>query len=222
MLANFTSITNPRVFSGMRRTKSCQLMLNWFNGNQQWNKTCELSTMPYRPFTRSDSFAHGHDGEFRLVFRLFPTDFTLWFDSDWKQKMKKKLQHHCGRFGSRPTSRREMLQWCANGFGALALSTLSDRPSSALASGPWDPKPSHFKAPAKNVIFLYMDGGPSHVDTFDPKPLLDRDHGKPLPFHLPPATSAKPGRIGKILISPKSSNKGRQDLRIGAFCTEFK
>lgn len=89
--------------------------------------------------------------------------------------MTKKLQHHCGRFGSRPTSRREMLQWCANGFGAVALSSLSDKSASSFASGPWDAKPSHFAAPAKNVIFLYMDGGPSHVDTFDYKPRDYRD-----------------------------------------------
>ena len=92
--------------------------------------------------------------------------------------MKKKMRHHCGRFASRPTNRREMLQWCANGFGALALSTLSEPASSAIASGPWAPKPSHFPARAKNVIFLYMDGGPSHVDTFDYKPQLEKYDGQ--------------------------------------------
>ena len=91
--------------------------------------------------------------------------------------MKKKLHSHCGRFASRPTNRREMLQWCANGFGALALSALSES-SPALASGPWDPKPAHFPARAKNVIFLYMDGGPSHVDTFDYKPQLEKYDGQ--------------------------------------------
>jgi len=92
--------------------------------------------------------------------------------------MKKKMRHHCGRFASRPTNRREMLQWCANGFGALALSTLSEPASSATVSGPWAPKPSHFPARAKNVIFLYMDGGPSHVDTFDYKPQLEKYDGQ--------------------------------------------
>ena len=42
-----------------------------------------------------------------------------------------------------------------------------------------------------------MKGGPSHVDTFDPKPLLDRDHGKPLPFPLPKITFAKQGNLFK-------------------------
>src|SRR5205809_471363 len=62
------------------------------------------------------------------------------------------------------------------------------------------PKPPHFTPRAKRVIFLFMHGGPSHLDTFDPKPLLDRDHGKPLPFKRP-LTFAE-GAIGSLLKSP--------------------
>ena len=49
----------------------------------------------------------------------------------------------------------------------------------------------------QNAIFLFMKGGPSHVDTFDPKPLLDRDHGKAPPFELPTVTFAKQGNLLK-------------------------
>ena len=91
-----------------------------------------------------------------------------------------------------PVSRRQWLQRSAVGFGSLALSSiLADEaranPLSALAhdSDPLAPKPPHFFARAKRVIFLFMTGGPSQVDTFDPKPLLDRDDGKPLPFAKP-------------------------------------
>ena len=55
----------------------------------------------------------------------------------------------------------------------------------AEAVDPLAPKPPHFPAKAKRVIFLFMHGGPSHLDTFDPKPRLTRDHGKPLPFKRP-------------------------------------
>ena len=56
-----------------------------------------------------------------------------------------------------------------------------------------------FPAKAKRVIFLFMSGGPSHVDTFDPKPMLDRDNGKPLPFAKP---SLERTKTGNLLKSP--------------------
>src|SRR6267154_333436 len=70
-----------------------------------------------------------------------------------------------------PLSRREMLQRSAGGFGLLALSALLAEQSQAD-----EPRP-HFAPRAKNVIFLFMDGGVSHVDSFDPKPELDRRDG---------------------------------------------
>ncbi len=86
-----------------------------------------------------------------------------------------------------PISRRALLGRTAVGFGSLALaSLLADE--TAAHGAPVDPlaaKPPHFPARAKRVIFLFMKGGPSHVDTFDPKPLLTRDDGKPLPFAKP-------------------------------------
>src|SRR5436190_22013900 len=103
-------------------------------------------------------------------------------------------QHcHCHRFASAPVTRREMLLQCANGFGALALiSLLGDRafggtPELAVPLvGPMTPRPPHFAAKARNIIFLYMDGGPSQVDTFDPKPLLQKEHGQPFKMKMEP------------------------------------
>ncbi|MCB1086674.1 MAG: DUF1501 domain-containing protein [Verrucomicrobiae bacterium] len=80
---------------------------------------------------------------------------------------------HCRRYRSSPLSRRQMLSQFANGFGAVALSALlQDKTFASSTSGinPLAPKTPHFPAKAKNVIFLYMDGGPSQVDTFDYKP----------------------------------------------------
>lgn len=94
---------------------------------------------------------------------------------------------HCGRFQS-VNSRREFLAKSAHGFGALALgSLLQSETSRAFASdstasqNPLAPKPPHFAPKAKSVIYLYMTGGPSQVDTFDPKPELKRYDGQPLP-----------------------------------------
>ena len=83
----------------------------------------------------------------------------------------------------RPVSRRALLRRSALGFGALGLYSLLDEaallatPSGGSEAGG---KP-HFEPRAKRIIFLFMHGGVSHVDAFDPKPRLDTDHGKPLP-----------------------------------------
>lgn len=83
-----------------------------------------------------------------------------------------------------------MLERCANGFGALALMSLLKPEGRGLLAG--EPSlsqslpPTHFPSRAKHIIFLYMDGGPSQVDTFDPKPRLSREHGKPFGMEIQP------------------------------------
>lgn len=97
-------------------------------------------------------------------------------------------------------SRRQMLRQSAVGFGYLALSALLAEEAAAgktPSPNPLAPKPPHFPARAKRVIFLFMKGGPSHVDTFDFKPLLQRDHGKPLPFAKPRVQFAPTGNLLK-------------------------
>jgi hypothetical protein len=98
-----------------------------------------------------------------------------------------------GQHRSRLTTRREMLCRCANGFGGLALATLLAEEAAAQTRG------THHPAKAKSVIFLFMDGGPSQMDTFDPKPRLARDNGKPIPFKTPTTVF---NISDKILASP--------------------
>jgi len=89
----------------------------------------------------------------------------------------------------RKISRRAALRGAACGFGALGLSALlSDEMllwASDQVGNPLAPRMPHFAPRAKRVIFLFMHGGPSSVDTFDPKPRLIRDNGKPLPIKRP-------------------------------------
>ena len=84
-------------------------------------------------------------------------------------------------------SRREMLFRSANGFGGLALACLmSERSAQGEATrSPLAPQAPHHEPRAKSVIFLFMEGGPSQMDTFDPKPRLDRESGQSLPFEAP-------------------------------------
>ncbi len=90
-------------------------------------------------------------------------------------------------------SKRQMLARCGTGFGLLAVASLLKQTGapSLSAAGlavpgrlalPLAPKQPHFTPRAKRVVHLFMNGGPSQVDTFDPKPALDRWHGKPLPL----------------------------------------
>jgi hypothetical protein len=84
-------------------------------------------------------------------------------------------------------TRREMLARCANGFGWLAWTALASA-NNAFHRDPRDPmrvRQPHFAPRARSVIFLFMDGGVSHVDTFDPKPRLRDENGKPIPLKLP-------------------------------------
>jgi len=112
------------------------------------------------------------------------------------------MNHHWCESPGRPLSRRELLRRGGNGFAALALAGLLAEESRAAGADPQNPlapRPPHFPAKAKRVIFLFMHGGPSQVDTFDHKPLLERDHGKPLPFAKPRVVSSE---TGNLLRSP--------------------
>src|SRR5688572_17281024 len=85
-----------------------------------------------------------------------------------------------------PRTRREFLLKAGGGFGALALNGLLRddlvRAAPALSTtSPLLPKPGHASATAQAVIFLFMEGGPSHIDLFDPKPRLQELAGQPLP-----------------------------------------
>ena len=88
-------------------------------------------------------------------------------------------------FGSQqPASRREFLRRAGGGFGLLALTSLLERDGLIAANAPANPlaaRAPHFAPRARNVIFLFMSGGPSHVDLFDPKPDLIRLAGQPIP-----------------------------------------
>ena len=105
----------------------------------------------------------------------------------------------CNNFMSRPLTRREMLGRCAGGFGSVALSSLLADPVYGKAKSPFAPKNTHHDPKAKSVIFLYMDGGVSQVDSFDYKPRLEKDHGKPFSAKINPTQF---DNIGKTLKSP--------------------
>lgn len=82
-------------------------------------------------------------------------------------------------------TRRELLARSGMGLGALACGSLFAETASAVPTNPLLSKSPHFPARAKRIIHLFMNGGPSHIDSFDPKPLLAKYAGKEIPKHLP-------------------------------------
>jgi hypothetical protein len=115
---------------------------------------------------------------------------------------------HPFQFEHLALTRRELLQRCGMGFGALALGDLFTQVQKASASSgdPLLPRPAHFPAKAKHVIHIFMNGGPSHVDTFDPKPALDKYAGQPLPGGTLPTER----QTGAALPSPFKFHKHGQ------------
>ena len=109
-------------------------------------------------------------------------------------------------------TRRQLLGRLGNGFASLGLMSLLG--DSAWASGaqinPMSPKSPPLRARAKRVIFLFMNGGPSQVDTFDPKPALAKYAGQPIPLNLP--TERK---TGAALPSPYAfSRHGQSGIEV--------
>ncbi len=107
-------------------------------------------------------------------------------------------------------TRRDWLRRMGGGFGALGLAgVLADPVQAAPRTGPGSalnplaPRPPHFAPRAKRVIFLFMNGGPSHVDTFDPKPLLTKHNGEPIPKEV----KTNRNNAGKLMGSQYSFAK---------------
>jgi hypothetical protein len=90
-----------------------------------------------------------------------------------------------------------MLQQCGAGFGMFALAGMLGQNARALTPNPLAARQPMFAPRAKRVIFLFMHGGPSQVDTFDPKPLLARDNGKPYSGKRPRVVFAQTGNLLK-------------------------
>jgi hypothetical protein len=117
-----------------------------------------------------------------------------------------------------PLSRRELLVRSVNGFGAAALAALlaedgrAEVPAGGKSGDQSASKKPHFQPKAKNVIVLFMDGGPSQVDTFDPKPALEKYHGKPFPTKVEPTQF---NNVGNTLASPwKFKKYGQSGLPV--------
>jgi len=103
--------------------------------------------------------------------------------------------------------RREFLSTAFCGFGALAAGAIEVPSARAGSNSPLRARPAHFEPPARSVIFLFMSGGPSHVDTFDPKPLLTELNGQVRPAEFGEAKYQQIQQGAKLLASTRTFRK---------------
>jgi hypothetical protein len=116
---------------------------------------------------------------------------------------------------NRPRTRREFLCQAGGGFAGLALMDLLARDARAAAVNPLAPKAQHFPAKAKHAVFLFMNGAPSHIDTFDPKAELTRLNGTPYKGNLVVGSNNRP--VGHLMQSPfEFKHYGRSGLEISS------
>src|SRR3954466_1269709 len=126
------------------------------------------------------------------------------------------LYDHSPKIEDRFLTRRQMLQRCGMGMGALALGNLLAQSGFAQSApggaiNPLAVKNPQFPGKAKRVIHLFMNGGPSQVDTFDPKPMLTKYAGKPLPMDY----LATERKTGAAMASPFKFKKcGQSGIEI--------
>ena len=125
-------------------------------------------------------------------------------------------------FGAQVTdeifSRRELLLRGGAGFGALALSGMLARDKAFADAGSLAPGQAHFAPKAKNVIFLFMEGGPSHIDLFDPKPLLNKLAGQRMPESFKRPITAMGETESPLLASPRTWKRHGQS---GAWVSDW-
>ncbi len=126
--------------------------------------------------------------------------------------------------GFAPSDRRRFLRQAGGGMGAIALAALlaGERRAvgATMASGsrPLAPKPPHATPRARRVIYLFMHGGPSHVDLFDPKPELERYSGQPLPESVGPVMTRRKVAHNPLLAPVKPFGRhGKSGLEISEF-----
>lgn len=122
---------------------------------------------------------------------------------------------NCGRTNFiDPFSRRDMLCKAGSGFGALALAGMLPN----AQAGSVNSSIAHHRVPAKSVIFLFMEGGPSHMDTFDPKPALQKLAGKPIPESYGEVITAM-GEFGSPILPSK--RKWKQHGESGLWISDW-
>src|SRR5438046_273158 len=127
-----------------------------------------------------------------------------------------------------PFDRRSFLRTAGGGFGAIALAALLAEEGKLVAEDgrdqpdPLAPKAPHHEPSAKRVIFLFMSGGPSHVDTFDPKPELTRLNGEKLPESFGPVKTRRGVDKNKLLASKRTFKKhGKSGIEVSDWFPEI-
>ena len=125
--------------------------------------------------------------------------------------MNRKLLHHWN-----VSSRRDFFTRAGSGLAGMALAEML---AEAAPANPLAPRNPHHKPRAKSVIWLFMEGGPSQVDTFDPKPLLTKLHGQPVPASIRKPSQTSRGTADNTLMA--SQRQWKQYGQSGAWVSDW-
>ena len=128
--------------------------------------------------------------------------------------MNHKLRHHWN-----VSSRRDFFTQAGSGLAGVALADLLAQNASAATVNPLAAKAPHHAARAKSVIWLFMEGGPSQVDTFDPKPLLSKLHGQAIPSSIRKPSQTSRGTADNTLMG--SRRQWKQYGQSGAWVSDW-
>jgi hypothetical protein len=118
-------------------------------------------------------------------------------------------------------SRRDFFTRVGSGLAGIALAHLLAKDvqgADAVPVDPMAPRPPHFRPRAKSVIWLFMEGGPSHIDLFDPKPKLNEMHGQPLPASFGKLITAMGTGNNALMGSPR---KWKQHGQAGTWVSDW-
>ncbi|MCX6595396.1 MAG: DUF1501 domain-containing protein [Acidobacteria bacterium] len=127
----------------------------------------------------------------------------------------KRLSHHWP-----VRTRREFFTQAGSGLAGMALASMAgqDQAQAAKTVDPLSPKPGHHPAKAKSVIWLFMEGGPSHIDLFDPKPKINEMHGQPVPASYGKLITAMGTASNTLMGSPR---KWKQHGKSGLWVSDW-
>jgi hypothetical protein len=127
----------------------------------------------------------------------------------------KRLSHHWP-----VRTRREFFTQAGSGLAGMALASMAgqEQAQAAKTVDPLAPKPGHHPAKAKSVIWLFMEGGPSHIDLFDPKPKINEMHGQPVPASYGKLITAMGTASNTLMGSPR---KWKQHGKSGLWVSDW-
>src|SRR5215469_13867298 len=209
--ANWQSVSIRKQRIGRASPKRIDCFSDGHRPSANWKPACVSSRRPRKDWGTRSTVNRLPPGASTRVSCSAPTSLSLLIDAEAALCQRRLMIHVPAR---RPLTRREALCKMGAGFGMLSFASLIANTfahGETPAAAPWMIQDPKFKPKAKHVIFLFMNGGLSQVDSFDPKPMLEKYDGKPLPGETPQHER----KTGGLMKSPFTFKKcGKSGIEV--------